>query len=83
MIWLAWRMQRSAIITALGFFGILATFILVTGLMAHAEFTRLALAGCLDAHPTSACLQTGLAGVAYEHLKDRCSPLGADRLIGY
>jgi hypothetical protein len=55
MIWLAWRTHRSALITALVFLGIVATFMVITGLMMRADFTSLGLSACDMEHPSLAC----------------------------
>lgn len=55
MIWLVWRTHRAALITALVFLGIVATFMVITGLMMRADFTRLGLAACNMSHPSLAC----------------------------
>lgn len=55
MIWLVWRTHRAALITALVFLGIVATFMVITGLMMRADFTRLGLSACNMSHPSLAC----------------------------
>ncbi len=55
MIWLAWRTHRGALITALVFLGIVATFMVITGLMMRADFTSLGLSACNMLHPSLAC----------------------------
>lgn len=55
MIWLVWRTHRAALITALVFLGIVATFSVITGLMMRADFTRLGLSACNMDDPSLAC----------------------------
>ena len=55
MIWLAWRTHRAALITALVFLGIVATFMVITGLMMRADFTSLGLSACNMSDPSQAC----------------------------
>ena len=55
MIWLTWRTHRAAVITALVFLGIVATFGVITGLMMRADFTRLGLSACNMYNPSQAC----------------------------
>jgi hypothetical protein len=55
MIWLAWRTHRAALIIALVFLGIVATFSVITGLMMRADFTSLGLSACDMYHPSLAC----------------------------
>ena len=55
MIWLVWRTHRAALITALIFLGIVATFSVITGQMMRADFTSLGLSACDMYHPSLAC----------------------------
>ena len=55
MIWLVWRTHRAALITALVFLGIVATFMVITGLMMRADFTSLGLSACNMSDPSQAC----------------------------
>jgi hypothetical protein len=55
MIWLVWRTHRAAFLTALVFLGIVATFMVITGLMMRADFTSLGLSACNMSHPSLAC----------------------------
>lgn len=55
MIWLAWRTHRAAFLTALVFLGIVATFMVITGLMMRADFTSLGLSACNMSSPSQAC----------------------------
>jgi hypothetical protein len=55
MIWLVSRTHRAALITALVFMGVVATFMVITGLMMRADFTSLGLSACNMSHPSQAC----------------------------